>query len=97
LKKLLASRSRWSRTGGAVERSQFWRQRLAAVLGRPVTYLAAPETTAEGAAAVALGAEARPQGTVLEPSEDDVEALAKARQLWQQRYRELFPSTEDRG
>lgn len=83
--------------GGAVERSQFWRQRLAAVLGRPVTYLAAPETTAEGAAAVALGVEARPQGTVLEPSEDDVEALAKARQLWQQRYRELFPSTEDRG
>ncbi|MGC8625933.1 MAG: FGGY family carbohydrate kinase [Acidimicrobiales bacterium] len=83
--------------GGAVERSEFWRRRLAAALGRPVTYLAATETTAEGAAAAAIGAQARPEGAVFEPSQDDVEALAKVRQVWQQRYRELFPSTAEHG
>ena len=70
--------------GGALEGSSWWRQRLASALARPVRYAADAETSAQGAAAAALGASIRAgDGEVVEPVAGEVAALAEARRRWQ--------------
>jgi gluconokinase len=80
--------------GGAVERSQWWKLRLAAALGRPTLFSSAPETTARGAAAKALGVDLGPAGVdaqVVEPTEEDMAALMMARRRWTEHYEKLLP------
>jgi len=80
--------------GGAIERSPWWQQRLAATLDRPVLCSTVPETTARGAAANALGVElsaSQVDGIVVQPMTGDVAALAQARQRWLEWYDRLLP------
>jgi gluconokinase len=78
--------------GGAIDRSRLWKQRLASVIGRPVHCPAVPETTALGAAAMALGTVvSETGGEVVEPVGADVAVLARARRRWAQWYEALLP------
>ena len=86
--------------GGAVERSEWWKFRLAATLRRPTLFSSVPETTARGAAAKALGVDLDSAGVesyVVEPEEEDVAALAVARQRWTEYYERLLPIVANRG
>jgi gluconokinase len=70
--------------GRAFDGSQWWKQRLASVLNRPVRYAAQPESTALGAACFALGTSVEgPGGEVVEPLGEEVPALAEARARWE--------------
>ncbi len=84
--------------GGAIDRSGWWRARLASVLGRPLLCPTVPETTARGAASLVLGPGRGPAGqvggdrvAVVAPVPADVAVLAGARRRWQQWYDELRP------
>jgi gluconokinase len=80
--------------GGAVERSPFWRGRLAAALGRPLRCATVAETTAKGAAANALGVYLEVDEadvTLVEPVGTDVAALAAARRRWGDWYARALP------
>jgi sugar (pentulose or hexulose) kinase len=80
--------------GGAIERSPWWQQRLAATLDRPVLCSTVPETTARGAAANALGVQlsaSQVDGIMVEPVKSDVPALAQARRRWLDWYDRLLP------
>jgi gluconokinase len=80
--------------GGAVERSTWWRGRLAATLGRRVLFSSVPETTARGAVAAALGVELGAGDVVgeeIEPAPADVTVLAHARRRWADWYGTLLP------
>jgi len=80
--------------GGAIERSPWWQQRLAATLDRPVLCSTVPETTARGAAANALGVQlsaSQVDGLMVEPAKSDVPALAQARRRWLDWYNRLLP------
>jgi gluconokinase len=80
--------------GGAIERSPWWQQRLAAALGRTLLCSAVPETTARGAAAHALGVDLsadQVDGVVVEPHPEEVTALAEARHRWLEWYDKLLP------
>lgn len=80
--------------GGAIERSPWWQQRLAATLGRPVTFSTVPETTARGAAAQALGLDlgrAPLEGHQVVPDAGDVATLAGTRHRWSHWYESLLP------
>jgi gluconokinase len=86
--------------GGAVDRSPWWRRRLASVLGRTVQCPTVPETTARGAAVLALGNGAGPGGPagggagqvdVVEPVEAEVARLAELRGDWRRWYEALRP------
>ena len=86
--------------GGAVERSQWWKFRLAAALGRPTLFSSVPETTARGAAAKALGVELGRSGVeaqVVEPAEEDIAALVVARRRWAEYYEKMLPIVTNRG
>ena len=86
--------------GGAVERSEWWKFRLAATLRRPTLFSSVPETTARGAAAKALGVDLDTAGVesyVVEPEEEDIAALAVARQRWTEYYERLLPIVANRG
>ena len=86
--------------GGAVERSQWWKFRLAAALHRPALFSSAPETTARGAAAKALGVELGSAGIevqVVKPAEEDVAALIVARRRWAEYYQTLLPIVTNRA
>jgi gluconokinase len=79
--------------GGALEGSAWWRQRLASVLARPVRYAAQAESTALGAACVALGSRvADPGGEVVEPLPHEVVALARARERWERWHAAALPA-----
>ncbi len=80
--------------GGAVERSTWWRGRLAATLGRGVLFSSVPETTARGAVAAALGVElgaSDVEGEVIEPVAADEAVLAHSLRRWADCYRTLLP------
>jgi sugar (pentulose or hexulose) kinase len=80
--------------GGAIERTPWWRGRLASTLGRAVRFPSAPETTARGAAALALGVELsnlEADGEVVAPADADVAALAHARSRWATCYESMLP------
>jgi gluconokinase len=80
--------------GGAIERSPWWQQRLAATLDRPVLCSTVPETTARGAAANALGvylSAGQVDGALVEPAAADVPVLARARLRWTEWYDKLLP------
>jgi sugar (pentulose or hexulose) kinase len=81
--------------GGAIDRSEWWKRRLASTLGRPVHYPTAPETTARGAAAIALGVDLghAEEEELVTPVPDDVAHLALARQHWATWYEQLLPIT----
>jgi gluconokinase len=67
-------------SGGAVVASPWWQQTLADVLGRPVRVVDEPETSARGAALLALGLVTEPATLrVVEPRPDAVEAQRGAR------------------
>ncbi|MGH9107383.1 MAG: FGGY family carbohydrate kinase [Acidimicrobiales bacterium] len=86
--------------GGAIERSPWWKQRLASTLGRPVHYPTAQETTARGAAAWALGVDVSSRledAERVEPVPEDVSVLAEARRLWTGWYKDLLPIAGDRA
>lgn len=80
--------------GGAIERSPWWQQRLAGAVGRTVSFSTVPETTARGAAALALGVDlgaADLEGEPVTAAEDQVGVLAEARRRWASWYRSLLP------
>jgi gluconokinase len=80
--------------GGALDRSPWWKQRLASAIGRPVHYPSAPETTARGAAALALGVEVgdeEAEGELVDPRPDEVAALRRTRRRWDNWYQSLLP------
>ena len=86
--------------GGAIDRSPWWKQRLASTLGRPVHYPTAPETTARGAAALALGVELGDEeaaGATVEPLPDEVAALNPTRRRWDMWYQALLPIAGAQG
>ncbi len=90
--------------GGAIDRSRWWRTRLASVLGRSLLCPTVPETTARGAASLALGVGPAATGhvggdqvRVVAPVAADVAVLADARRRWQQRYDELRPVVAGSG
>lgn len=89
--------------GGAIARSQWWQQRLASTLGRPIKCSTVAESTARGAAALALGVElcdGGPEGTedqIVEPVPADVGALASARRNWAEWYASLQPRVAAAG
>jgi gluconokinase len=80
--------------GGAIDRSPWWRERLAAAVGRPITCPVAGETTARGAAALAFGVELsqeKADAEVVTPDPRAIAALAQARRRWSTWYDELLP------
>jgi gluconokinase len=99
--------------GGVLERSALWRSRLAGALGRPVLCSRAPETTARGAALVALeggagvGAPSGPgeprsrpdraRDELVKPTEADIAALAGTRLRWLAWYEALLPNARRAG
>jgi gluconokinase len=69
-------------SGGGVTASRWWQQTLANVLGRPVQVSNEPETTARGAALLAVGATTEPAAThVVQPDPEAVEAEQTARAI----------------
>jgi gluconokinase len=84
--------------GGAIEHSDLFRRRLAAALGRPLHLSTLSETTARGAALLALGRAGHvgPEepGPVIEPDPADVDALVATRQRWDEGRRMLLGATE---
>ncbi|HMK98001.1 MAG TPA: FGGY-family carbohydrate kinase, partial [Acidimicrobiales bacterium] len=86
--------------GGAIDRSPWWRARLASVLGRPLHCPTAQETTALGAAALALGVELTASSSLdqlVAPVEGDVGVLARARARWASWYDKLLPIARAAG
>jgi len=86
--------------GGAIVRSPWWKQRLASTLARPLRCPAEMETTAVGAAALALGlsAAAAPGASEEEtvfPAQADVRALRRARARWETWYGRLLAYSAD--
>jgi gluconokinase len=80
--------------GGAIEGAPWWQARLAATLARPLLSSNAPETTARGAVAAALGAKLGAggvEGEVVQPAASDVAILAEARRRWADCYAKLLP------
>jgi gluconokinase len=80
--------------GGALDRTPWWKVRLASTLDRPIRCPVVSETTARGAAAYALGVDL---GTgladeeVVNPVRADAVALAEARRRWSRWYSDLLP------
>ena len=86
--------------GGAIDRCDWWKQRLASTIDRPVHYPSAPETTSLGAAALALGVELgaeEVEGVVVEPRPDEVTALKRTRRRWNEWYDSLLPIAGAQG
>ena len=86
--------------GGAIERAPWWKARLAATLQRRLLCSRAPETTARGAVAAALGVELGAggvEGEIVEPVPSDVAALAQAGRRWSQCYEKLLPIATSTG
>jgi gluconokinase len=86
--------------GGAIERARWWRARLAATLERRILCSRAPETTAKGAVAAALGVELGAGafvGEIVEPVPSDVVALARAGRRWSECYEQLLPIAASAG
>lgn len=70
--------------GGMMEHSFLWQRRLAGTLARPVHTAAGNETTARGAALVALGEVLRPPLVqTVRAQVEEVGALGQARHRWQ--------------
>jgi gluconokinase len=69
-------------SGGAIVASPWWQQTLADVLGRPVRVVDEPETSARGAALLALGQTTDPATVrVVDPRPDHTQAQRAARAL----------------
>lgn len=69
--------------GGMMESSALWRRRLAGILQRPVCTVAGNETTARGAALVALGEEiSAPFSETVRAPTEEFAALSQARDRW---------------
>ena len=86
--------------GGAIDRSPWWKARLASVLGRPLHCPMVQETTALGAAALALGVElsaSSMEDELVAPVEEDVKELARARARWASWYDKLLPIARAAG
>ncbi|HTV12085.1 MAG TPA: FGGY family carbohydrate kinase [Acidimicrobiales bacterium] len=86
--------------GGALDRSEWWRQRLASTLDRRLHFLDVPETTARGAARVALGADLSPSAPdeqQVVPIKADVDVLNAARKRWEQWYQDVRPLASAAG
>jgi gluconokinase len=86
--------------GGAIERSPWWKRRLASTLARPVSFPGVPETTARGAAAFALGMELSSdvEQEVAQPgSVEELDALAQARLRWRKLRDQLLPIARTAG